>query len=239
MREVELTSSTSRSLALANNLVNGIESLIEDCSCSDAYILNKFTSLYDLIDEYVEIGLSDCAYTPDNLFELNDLVTNGLVRDVRVRTNTLDSGVNYRVLYELALNTVLDNVIPYMRNVSLKTAVTEVEYMYIILRDGRALLLEGDFNKVVIPNVNATLTVHTHSLTCLPSRSDLKSISDLFVQGGLGSGITSPTCYFAIFRVGYFTEEEYAMLRNLYEYKPTYELPSRKYLGNNILILLG
>lgn len=239
MREVELTSNTSRSLALANNLVNGIESLIEDCLCSNAYILNEFASLHDLIGEGVEVGLSGCSYTPDNLFELNDLVTNGLVRDVRVRTNTLGSGINYHVLYELALNTVLDSVIPYMMSISLKTAVTEIEYMYIVLRDGRALLLEGDFNKIVIPNVNATLTIHTHRHACLPSRNDLKSISDLFIQGGLGSGITSPTCYFAIFRTGYFTEDDYIMLRNLYEHKLTYELPSRKYLSSNILLLLG
>ncbi len=235
--EVEVTSDISRSLALANNLVNGIESLVEDCSCGNAYIFNEFTSLEDLLDEEVEVGLSGCSNAVENLFELNDLIRYGLVRGVRVREGVL--GVDYHMLYELAISTALENIIPYMKEISLKTAITGVEYMYIILKSGRALLLEGEANRVAIPAVSATLMIHTHSSICNPSANDLRTTLNLFFDGGLGSGITSPTCYYILFRVGPFTEGDYLTLKSLRKSKHGFELLRRRFVGSNVLLLLG
>lgn len=235
--EIELTSDITKALALANNLINGVESLIEDCECHNAYISNEFMSLDELIDEEIEIRLSGCNYKPDNLFELKDLIRFKLIRDIRVESG--DSGTEYRRLYELVAKLCIEKLVPYMRYVSMKTATTRIEYMYIVLKNGKAELLEGEIDKITIPHVDATIMLHTHSSGCIPSPNDLKTASGLLIDRGLGIGVISPTCYFLILRFGPFTEEDYLVLRNLCRPECEYVLPSRKYISKNLVVLIG
>lgn len=235
--EVELTSNITRALALSNNLINGIESLIEDCLCSNAYIGNDFSSVEDLLDGEIEVMLSECNYEPDNLFELNELLRFNLVRGVHVSIG--NSGTDFRKLYGLAAKLCSEKVIPYMRCVSMKTAATRIEYMYIILKNGRAELLEGDVDMVTIPHVDASLMLHTHGYGCIPSLSDLKTASHVFLDGGLGVGVVSPTCYFLIFRFGPFTEEDYIALKNIHKLNYNPILPGETYISTNLAILTG
>lgn len=234
--EVEVTSNTSKALALANILVNGIESLIFDCSCSDAYIDVEFSSLEDLLGSDINVNLSDCEYRPDKYFELDDLVDYGLVNSVNVSLGS--SGTNYKVLYDEAIKTTLKWAIPYMKLTSLKTRRSGIEYMLIVLRDGKAEVLEGEVDRVVIPEVNAVVTVHTHSTLCIPSTTDMKSLTNLLIDGGLGFGIVSPTCYLLIFRVGPFTEEDLITLKNLITPEDLIVYP-RKYLSNDLIVITG
>lgn len=234
--EVELTSNTSKALALANILINGVESLIFDCNCSDAYIDVEFSSLEDLLGSDINVNLSGCEYRPDEYFELDDLIDYGLVSSVNVSLGS--SGINYRVLYDEAIKTVLRWAIPYMRLESLKTKESGVEYMLVVLRDGRAEVLEGEVDRVVIPEVDAVVTVHTHSTLCTPSTTDMKSLTNLLINGGLGFGVVSPVCYLLIFRVGPFTEEDLITLKNL-DIPEELTVSPRKYLSNDLVVITG
>jgi len=90
----------------------------------------------------------------------------------------------------------------------------------------------------VIPEVNAVVTVHTHSTLCIPSTTDMKSLTNLLIDGGLGFGIVSPTCYLLIFRVGPFTEEDLITLKNLITPEDLIVYP-RKYLSNDLIVITG
>lgn len=235
--EIEITSETTKALALANNLVNGIESLVADCLCEDAYIISDISKLTELLGEELEIGLSRCHYEHDNLFELNNLLKFNLIRDIRIKAG--NAGTSYRKLYELAAELCIEKVVPYMRSVSVRTAATRIEYMYLVLKNGVAELLEGEADRVAIPHVDACLMVHTHKFGCAPSSNDLKTASEVFFDGGLGVGIVSPTCYFLLLRFGPFTEEDYLSLKNLNSSGTSFLLPSRRYVSNNLVVLIG
>ncbi len=226
-------------MALANNLLNGVESLIEDCSCSDAYISNEFTSLSELLGSELRVFLSQCLYEPDKLFELDDLIRYGLVNDVEVMVRESASGFNYRLLYEMAADLTLEKVIPFMREVSYKTSASGVEYMYVVLRDGSAELLEGEVGRIVIPSVRAALMIHTHDTVCIPSPNDLRTTTHILFDGGLGSGITSPTCYFLVFREGLLTEGDYLALKNLCKDECDLWERGKRYISDNIALFLG
>ncbi len=209
----EVTSRTSRLLALINHLVNGIESLIMDCQCREGYLDIDLNDVEGLLGGEVPVYLNGCIYKPDKLFELRRLIDYGLVNNVLIRLGSV--GIRYGVLYNIAFNIIDRDLITYIRDISLRASLTGIEYMYVVLDDGKAVLIEGDVDKVVIPKVNSVLSIHTHRYGCLPSPNDLKSLTELLFDGGLGAGIVSPECYLLIYRVGPFTEDDYIAIKNL------------------------
>jgi len=204
----EVTSSRTKEIALLNLVINGIESVIAEYGCEFIGVELPEAPGGELIVYY-----SDCEELPEEGFELDQAVEYGLIREYEFTPGKDGKKLQelYRRVRELIVKEVTSTLAPY----TLKCALTEVEYMLVILQNGSAALLEGERDRVVIPNVKASLSAHTHPRGCTPSPHDLKSLINLLFEGGLGSAIISTECGLLIVRDGPFTEDDLLALSRL------------------------
>jgi len=208
-KEVEVTSTWSLRLALYNHLINGLESIIAEYECeSISVVLPEVMQSKGFSNIVVCYGR--CRETPYEGFEINNAVRYGLAEEYMFK-HCYD-GWSLNKLYSQSLNLFLRNVPSFLRSYSIRTALEGIEYMLVVLQNGRAVLLEGEKNKVVIPSVKAVVSAHTHPRNCIPSPHDIRSLTNILLEGGLGASIVSPNCVFTIFRKGPFTENDYLAL---------------------------
>ncbi len=204
-REFEVTSPWTIKLAIYNAVINGIESIIGEWGCK---------SLWAVIDEdKVTICYDYCDGIPDQGFELDDAVSNGIIKEYELRQCNMGKPLNE--LYVEAARMFIKNSMSMMNTYALRTRFDNIEYMLIILQNGRAALLQGEHNRVVIPQIRASATAHTHPRGCTPSPHDIRSLINLLFDGGLGSGIVSTDCSLYIMREGPYTENDLIALSKL------------------------
>ncbi len=205
-REYEVTSRSTEVLALVNHLINGLESLMAEYGCRN--LLVEGDEVGPLLRTSVSICASECEEFPTEGFELELAKKYGLIRDYSF-TTSCNRGISLRSLYGHVRRLAERELVSILKSYALRTAFEGVEYMLVVLQNGRALILEGEVNKVTIPLVKATASLHTHPRGCVPSPHDIRSSTHVFLDGGLVAGITSPQCSLLIFRSGPFTEEDY------------------------------
>jgi len=220
-----------------------VESVIADYECKEVGVDERVLNPEEVLGSEINIYVSGCREEVSKLFELSNLTSYGLVSDVVISNGF--GGINYRNLYTISLNVLESKVIPIMRGYSLKTFKSGVEYMLIILKSGRALMLEGDVDRIRVPKVESVLTIHTHRRGCLPSPQDIKSTIEVLFDGGLGTAVTSLECYSVILRVGPFTEDDYITINELSGRlgkevgKSVITLPMRKSLSSNLILVIS
>lgn len=220
-----------------------MESVIADYECKEVGVDERVFNPEEVLGSEINIYVSGCREEVSKLFELSNLTSYGLVSDVVISNGF--GGINYRNLYTISLNVLENKVIPIMRRYSLKTFKSGVEYMLIILKSGRALMLEGDVDRIRVPKVESVLTIHTHRRGCLPSPQDIKSTIEVLFDGGLGTAVASLECYSAILRVGPFTEDDYITINELSGRlskevgKSVITLPMRKSLSSNLILVIS
>ncbi len=204
----EVTSSRTREIALLNLVINGVESIIAEYGCESVGV-----ELPEASGGKLMVYCSSCEEFPEEGFELDQVVEYGLVKEYEFVPGRGGRGLRelYRRVRELIAKEVTSTLAPY----ALKCALTEVEYMLVILQNGSAALLEGERDRVVIPNIKASLSAHTHPRGCTPSPHDLKSLINLLFEGGLGSAIISTECGLLVVRDGPFTEDDLLALSKL------------------------
>jgi len=233
----EVTSSRTKKIALLNLVINGIESIIAEYGCG--FVGTELPK--DLGDKLV-IYYSDCEELPEEGFELDQALEYGLINEYEFTLGK--DGLGLRELYRKARELVIKEVTSTLSPYTLKCALTEVEYMLVILQNGSAALLEGERDRVIIPNVRASLSAHTHPRGCTPSPHDLKSLINLLFDGGLGSAIMSTECGLLLIRDGPFTEDDLLALSRLRDSLSGRDIePLRKSLregrvGPNLLVTL-
>jgi len=201
--EVEITSTWSLKLAFYNHLINGLESIIAEYGCSDVGVTLLDTELPSL--EFV-VCYSNCDEVPHEGFELNNILEYGLAKEYTFRY--CREGLHLNDLYSKALDLYLSNVLSYLHPYSIRTAIEGIEYMLLVLKNGRAVLIEGEKDKVIVPSIKLVASAHTHPKNCIPSPHDLRSIINILLEGGLGASVVSPNCTLTIFRNGPFTEDD-------------------------------
>jgi len=204
----EVTSSRTKEIALLNLVINGAESVIAEYGCEFIGVELPETPGGKLIVYY-----SNCEELPDEGFELDQALKYGLIREYEFTLGK--NGKKLRELYKRVRELIIKEVTSTLAPYALKCALTKVEYMLVILQNGSAALLEGERDKVVIPNIKASLSAHTHPKGCIPSPHDLKSLINLLFEGGLGSAIISTECGLLIVRDGLFTEDDLLALSKL------------------------
>ncbi len=208
-REIEVTSTWSLKLALYNHLINGLESVMAEYGCgSVSAVLPEIIEPHGFSE--VIICYSGCSEVPYEGFELDNITRYKLASDYVFKH--CHEGWSLNELYSQALDLFLRNIPSFLRSYSIRTALEGIEYMLIVLQNGRAVLLEGEKNKVVIPSVKAVASAHTHPKNCIPSPHDIRSLTNILLEGGLGASIVSPNCILTIFRKGPFTEDDYLAL---------------------------
>ncbi len=233
----EVTSSRTREIALLNLVINGAESIIAEYGCTSVGVELPESPGGELI-----MYCSNCEEFPKEGFELDQAVEYGLIEDYEFVLGKGGRGLRelYRRARELAVKEVTSTLAPY----ALKCALTEVEYMLVILQNGSAALLEGERDRVVIPNIKASLSAHTHPRGCTPSPHDLKSLINLLFEGGLGSAVISTECGLLIVRNGPFTEDDLLALSKLRDslsgrdVEPLKEALREGRVGPNLMVTL-
>ncbi len=203
--EFEVTSAKTRKLAMLNLMINALETLAGVWGCRDLKVA--------LEDDEALICYRSCEEPPEGGYELDEAVDRGLLRHYSI--TSCDRGEELQRLYKKASDLFIRLATSHLTSPAVRTRAEGIEYMFIILRDGRALELEGDVNKVIIPNVKAVASAHTHPYGCMPSPHDIRTLINLLLDGGLGGGIISLDCKLFILREGPFLEEDYIALSRL------------------------
>jgi len=233
----EITDSSSRALALLGLFVAGLEAVIAEYGCSSAGV-----SAYprEALGSVVRVHCVGGEGPMDQLFDFEEAVEAGLIEDAVPSREP--PPVTLRALYARIPREVGRYASSALSSYASRTAFEGIEYMVVVLRNGRAALLEGEVEKVRIPYVRHVADAHTHPRWCFPSAPDIESLTNLLLDSGLGSAIVSPECTLVMARDGPFTEDDYlalAELRNSIrgrDYEPLKEALSRGRAGENVVM---
>jgi len=237
----EVTGEWSKKLALLTHLVNILEGIRSDFECMDSYICEPLN-----LDEVLGSSIRICTYkcnlelrNEDLRAYFDELVRYELINDFRVKHLTYKPSINEVItrndIYS-KLSSLFDELFSYLGSYVLRTSIEGIEYMVIVLRNGKAALLEGERNSISIPNVGVIASAHTHIKGCLPSPHDVRSLMHMLFDGGIGLGIMSRECLLKIIRVGPFTEDDYYELALFRNYLRRHDVDSlRSYLGKGFI----
>ncbi len=233
----EVTDSSSKALALLGLFVAGLEAVIAEYGCSLAGV-----SAYprDALGAVVRVHCVGGEGTIGQLFDFEEAVEAGLIEGVEASTEP--PPVSLQALYSRVPREVGRYAAFTLSSYAARTAFEGIEYMVIVLRNGRAALLEGEVERVRIPYVRHVADAHTHPRWCFPSAPDVESLMNLLLDSGLGSAIVSPECTLVMARDGPFTEDDYlalAELRNSIrgrDYEPLKEAVSVGRVGKNVVM---
>ncbi len=97
-----------------------------------------------------------------------------------------------------------------------RTLSSGYEYYLGILFNGSAFILEGEKDHVTLPGIKHCFSAHTHpSQIPVPSSMDLKMITRLLIDRGIGHVVVASTSSLAIYRVKPLTLEDLEYLKTL------------------------
>lgn len=233
----EVTDSSSRALALLGLFIAGLEALIAEYGCVVAGV-SAYPS--EALGSVVTVHCMGSESRVDQLFDFEEAVDAGLIESVE--TSREPPPVSLEALYARVPREVGRYASSTLSSYAARTAFEGVEYMVVVLRNGRAALLEGEVERVRIPYLRHVADAHTHPRWCFPSAPDIESLTNLLLDSGLGSAIVSPECTLVIARDGPFTEDDYlalAELRNRVrggEYGALKEAISVGRVGENVVV---
>jgi len=125
--------------------------------------------------------------------------------------------LSYKKLYSYAANLFVEFAKKYMFEFANITVRNSIEYLLILLDDGRFLIIEGEEDKIEIPFPNGLATIHTHPGICLFSYKDLETADNLFSRGYFIIGVMNNSCISIIYRNGVYTLEDKMNLINFYK----------------------
>ncbi len=192
-------------IAFYANLINYVEDLLEDAECEDIYL-----SSIDPNNWYAVVEGVNCKYPLSESIEVFSKYYN-------VELEEGSGSIPYSTLYRTVLSTYRETLHYKMKDLAVKTVKTRKEYYLGILFNGKAFIIEGEEDYVVVPGgFKQCFAAHTHpSSIAIPSRNDMKSIINLFLDRGLGHVIETINQSMAIYRVKPLTLEDYEVLQNL------------------------
>jgi len=128
---------------------------------------------------------------------------------------------NYSWLYEHSSRKFMELANNLLKPHTFNTDRNCVEFFLAIFSNGKAVLLEGERLRIMVPTIKAYYTAHTHPRNyIMPSSKDVRSLIDLFTYGGVASAIITSSTSLCIYRKGPFTLEDYETLIRVSRIKP-------------------
>ncbi len=201
-----VTNRDTRYIAFLARLVNFAEDVIDDAECETLYFHRGIREPYP---GPVTVNPVGCRYDPGESVELFSETW-----DVEAHLGSGD--IDYREVYNMVIAHYRLALHPVMVSYASKTMAAGVEYYLAILFNGEAVLLEGEEDRVTLPFIKHCLSSHTHpSRTPFPSQPDLRSITRLFLERGIGHVIETVGGGLAFYRVGPVTEDDLAVFRRV------------------------
>ncbi len=205
---------STRRIGFLSRLVNFLEDVYEDAECTDLYY-----TITSMEEESVVVEGVNCKYPLSESIEVfmdkYDLyVEEGIGRD------------HYTELYDIIVRTYRETLHYTMKNYATRSIQQHVEYYLGILFSGKAFLVEGEEDRVIIPGgLNQCFAAHTHpSNLPIPSRADVRSITNLFLDRGIGHVIETVGPSLAIYRRAPLRIEDLEALKTLDRYRSIEEL---------------
>lgn len=187
-----------------------LEALVEDLGCEDPH----FSRVEEVFKDPLEIGVRGCEAGREEVrIFVEDLERSSGV-GIRVSLSA-GRGPGISELYPLLVEEILEDLRILIRPYALETASRGgVEYMAVLLDEGRWIVLEGERHAVRAPQIEGSIAMaHTHPLeSCLPSRPDLESCLELFSGGGVLCSVASVSCIFSLEVRSPFSEEDFRAL---------------------------
>jgi len=100
---------------------------------------------------------------------------------------------------------------PFLSALLKRTEKRSREHALLVLADKPVgVALEGESDRVSIPEVRACVFAHTHprGALCVPSRGDVDAARSFFLSGGILEVVASPSCVLALWRSWLLGEED-------------------------------
>ena len=192
-------------IAFLSRTINYAEDILEDAECEDVLV--------------------DIQWSPEPQVYVNGFHCNYDVREsieVFMEKYDLDAEYSeqasrsYRELYEEVIHTYMETLHYRMKNYASKSYTSRREYYLGILFDGRAFLLEGEEDHVISPGIPQCFSAHTHpSNMPVPSRQDLRVITRLLIDRGIGHVIETIGPSLAIYRVKPLTLDDWEKMKDI------------------------
>ncbi len=152
---------------------------------------------------------------PEGLSELVEGRIPSRLARLRVRAEEA-IGIHLNDLYDVFHRAYMNNIVPLLSRRAHTTTMKRIEYYVAVAEKGEVVEVEGDVDRVTIPFFKAWATGHTHPAGhCMFSSKDLESARDLFMTGGLETGVVTEGCIVLLWRRGLFTEEDLDALLDL------------------------
>ncbi|MGB9831872.1 MAG: hypothetical protein ACPLSP_07360, partial [Fervidicoccus fontis] len=148
---------------------------------------------------------------------LEDYVAQNYSENIKILSEPPDSGsLPLESSYSEYLNMVLRELADLLIQVVKRTDSIDTEHALFLTKEGDLIVLEGERQKVVLPELKTCLFLHTHpNGVCLPSKRDIQSASSFFMNGGILFLILSSRCFFSMYRSSLINENDVYALKRL------------------------
>ena len=178
--------------------------LIEDYGCVDPKVRLEGSSSTPVVEYCCE----EITEEPDELISIEEGKENNVITSYRYCDDACKEGEGLYSLLNKIVNQTLVKSIELLTPYTYLTSQSGVEYLLIVLNNGKGYLIEGEENKVAVPISRALFSLHTHPNNCLLSPHDVRALSNTLMFRGIGGGVVSRDCYMILVRSGPFTEED-------------------------------
>lgn len=205
----------SRKAVSIYDAIEAIEYIVEELRCSEPHL----SSIEDLYRGVLEIRVMECSEDERYESQLVREIEGSMGMRVRIVKGSIGYGPGIEDLYRELAGLVKRDILEIVRPLAIETALKGgVEYISILLRDARWVVLEGEKHRVRMPWIdNAIAVSHTHPpVGCVPSRPDIESCIELLSSGGVLCSIVSTGCLFTLYLEGPFGEDDYEHLMRIY-----------------------
>jgi hypothetical protein len=193
-------------IGFLSRLINFLEDIIDDSECEDVYV---WFNMDDPLSDNIFVEGVNCLYNIEesiNVFSHN--------YDLVVERGRGEYSLND--LYSIVIERYKNRLHYIMKDLAGKSIITHREYYLGILFNGKAFLIEGERDKVLVPgNIPQCFSAHTHpSQIPIPSRADLKTINKLFIDRGIGHAIETVGTSMIIYRVSPITLSDLEIIKD-------------------------
>ena len=192
-------------IGLICRAINFLEDIYEDAECEDIQV-----SIKDLDEGRLVVEPINCRYDPVESISV-------FSKQYDLDNVMIGSGdYSLWALYDHLINVYRETLHYKMLSLSGRTRTTGYEYYMGVLFDGSCFIVEGEHEYVRIPGMPQCLSAHTHpSPYPIPSSTDLKTITQLLIDRGIGHIIVSYGPSLAIYRVRPLTIDDLEYLKTL------------------------
>ena len=193
----------SERIGLLCRLVNFAEDVVEDAECKDLLVS---------LDHPEEIAIEpvECRYSIRESTEIYG-------EHHRLENIVLGSGdKSFRELYNYIVEAYRTTLHSRFLNTIAKLRGWKTEYYLGILFDGTMFIAEGRKDHISLPGIPQCFSAHTHPEPYpLPSSTDLKMITRLLLDRGIGHAVVAMGSTLVIYRVKPLTLSDYEVLQGI------------------------